>query len=215
MKSLSIKNLTSKGQSFKFMDCFSPNASVNSILYSRCLLYIVLMISLVNLFYIINMNHTYSLVIFFLVGFISSFFVKNMIIILLFATFVSLFFQSTQYTVRGRESFENQEGLDESEGGDNQQTTLPSEKGDESSEKGDESMTDGADDDEVDLTSAQIEPDNKTGPTVTKAAKLKKDMKDYFAVQEKLLDVLEKAEPLQQEAMAIKERFNDKAKKAK
>jgi hypothetical protein len=40
-------------------------------------------------------------------------------------------------------------------------------------------------------------------------------MKDYFAVQEKLLDVLEKAEPLQQEAMAIKERFNDKAKKAK
>jgi len=213
MKSLSMKSL-SRGQSFRFMDCFSPNASVNSILYSRCLLYIVLMISLVNLFYIINLNHTYSLVIFFLVGFITSFFVKNMIIILLFATFVSLFFQSAQYSINGRESFENQEGLDDSEAGDNQQTTNePYVEGEEQ-----ESLVDAPDvedvEDEVDLTNAQMETDNKSNPTVTKAAKLKKDMKDYFAVQEKLLDVLERAEPLQQEAMAIKERFNDKVKKA-
>lgn len=204
MKSLSMKSL-SRGQSFRFMDCFSPNASVNSILYSRCLLYIVLLISLINLFYIINLNHTYSLVIFFLVGFISSFFVKNMIVILLFATFVSLFFQSTQYTVQGKESFENKEGLEDQEGGDNNETTAPL------SEQ--EPLVDNTKiDDEIDLTNAQVDSDK---PNVTKAAKLKKDMKDYFAVQEKLLDVLEKAEPLQQEAMAIKERFNDKAKNTK
>jgi len=200
MKSLSIKGL-SRGQSFRFMDCFSPNASVNSIMYSRCLLYIVLLISLVNLFYIINLKHAYSLVIFFLVGFITSFFIKNMIVILLFATFVSLFFQSTQYEVRGRESFENQEGLEDKEGGD--ATPAPVK----------ESLSeDASNDEEVDLTSAQVDSE---GPTVTKAAKLKKDMKDYFAVQEKLLDVLEKAEPLQKEAMAIKERFNEKSKKTK
>lgn len=211
MKSLSIKSL-SRGQSFRFMDCFSPNASVNSILYSRCLLYIVLMISLVNLFYIINLNHTYSLVIFFLVGFITSFFIKNMIVILLFATFVSLFFQSTQYTIKGRESFENQEGgEDGAENNENLETT-----GEPASVSTDEPEgledTSANDDDEVDLTNAQVDSDK---PTVTKAAKLKKDMKDYFAVQEKLLNILEKAEPLQQEAMAIKERFNDKAKTAK
>jgi len=204
MKSLSMKNL-SRGQSFKFMDCFSPNASVNSILYSRCLLYIVLLISLVNLFYIINLNHTYSLVIFFLVGFITSFFIKNMIVILLFATFVSLFFQSTQYTVERKESFENPEELEGQEGGDNTETTAtPSPE--------QEPLVDNAEIDEVDLTNAQIDSDK---PPVTKAAKLKKDMKDYFDVQAKLLDVLEKAEPLQQEAMAIKERFNDKAKNIK
>jgi len=137
-----------------------------------------------------------------------------MIIILLFATFVSLFFQSAQYSINGRESFENQEGLDDSEAGDNQQTTNePYVEGEEQ-----ESLVDAPDvedvEDEVDLTNAQMETDNKSNPTVTKAAKLKKDMKDYFAVQEKLLDVLERAEPLQQEAMAIKERFNDKVKKA-
>jgi len=211
MKSLSIKSL-SRGQSFKFMDCFSPNASVNSILYSRCLLYIVLFISLINLFYIINLNQTYSLVIFFLVGFITSFFIKNMIVILLFATFVSLFFQSTQYTIKGRESFENQEGGED--GAENPETTIePTTETETATET--EPLEDASasnDDDEVDLTNAQVDSDK---PTVTKAAKLKKDMKDYFAVQEKLLNILEKAEPLQQEAMAIKERFNDKAKKAK
>lgn len=124
-----------------------------------------------------------------------------MIVILLFATFVSLFFQSTQYEVRGRESFENQEGLEDKEGGD--ATPAPVK----------ESLSeDASNDEEVDLTSAQVDSE---GPTVTKAAKLKKDMKDYFAVQEKLLDVLEKAEPLQKEAMAIKERFNEKSKKTK
>jgi hypothetical protein len=128
-----------------------------------------------------------------------------MIVILLFATFVSLFFQSTQYTVERKESFENPEELEGQEGGDNTETTAtPSPE--------QEPLVDNAEIDEVDLTNAQIDSDK---PPVTKAAKLKKDMKDYFDVQAKLLDVLEKAEPLQQEAMAIKERFNDKAKNIK
>jgi hypothetical protein len=201
MKSLSIKSLSSKGQSLRLMDCFSPNASMNSILYSRCLLYIVLLISVVNLFYIVNLNQIHSLVIFFLVGFISSFFIKNMIVILLFATFVSLFFQSTQYTVIRRENFENEKVEEKIE-------VTPAPIKEPNIDENDDSTNE----DEVDLTSAQIDYDT---PTVTKAAKLKKDMKDYFDVQQKLLDVLEKAEPLQKEAMAIKERFNEKAKKAK
>jgi hypothetical protein len=148
------------------------------------------------------MQQAYALVIFFLVGFITSFFIKNMIVILLFATFVSLFFQSTQYKIAGRETFENQEeGVEEKEGGDATPAPVKESLSDETSNE-----------EEVDLTNAQVDSE---APTVTKAAKLKKDMKDYFAVQEKLLDVLEKAEPLQKEAMAIKERFNEKAKKTK
>ena len=73
--------------------CFNSNADINSILYSRCLLYIVLFISLVNLFYLININNTTTIVIFFLVGFITSFFVRNMIIILLVSIVVSFAFQ--------------------------------------------------------------------------------------------------------------------------
>jgi hypothetical protein len=137
-----------------------------------------------------------------------------MIIILLFATFVSLFFQSTQYTIKNREYFD---GGNDLEGEDNQQTTNePNAEGEEQEPLVDTPADDEVDEvdetDEVDLTNAQTEADNNDH-TVTKAAKLKKDMKDYFAVQEKLLDVLEKAEPLQQEAMAIKERFNNKVKK--
>lgn len=221
MKSLSLKSLTSKNTrspSLKLSDCFSPNATVNSILYSRCLLYIVLMISLVNLFYIIHIKNVYSLVIFFLVGFISSFFIKNMILILVFATFVSVFFQSTEY----KESFEGNTEIETNDEGD-----------DNNMDESELSHNSNNDEEEVDLTNAQMDDDSKIGKekkpdkaaksekvakmdkgvSVTKAAKLKKDMKDYFNVQEKLLDVLEKAEPLQQEAMVIKERFNENTKK--
>jgi hypothetical protein len=223
MKSLSLKT-SSLRKAFNITDCFDPKATIGSLLYSRCLLYIVLFISLINLFYIIHLRHVYSLVIFFLVGFISSFFVKNMIIIILFATFVSLFFQSTQY--QSNESFvegfeegnkkdkEEQKDMSEDNNGDeNDMTKKDSKKKDiketyKYSFQGEEPDTSDKDEDkdqgEADLGNESITP------SVSKTSQLKKDMEQYFEIQKELLTVLEKAEPLQQKAEAFKERFNTK-----
>jgi uncharacterized membrane protein (DUF106 family) len=223
MKSLSLKN-SSLRKAFNFSDCFDPKATIGSLLYSRCLLYIVLFISLINLFYIIHLRHVYSLVTFFLVGFISSFFVKNMIIILLFATIISLFFQSTQYRIS--ESFvegfeednkkdkEEQEDMSEDNNGDeNDMSKKDSKKKDKKegykySFQGEEPDISNKDEDE-DKGEADLGNESET-PSVSKTSKLKKDMEQYFEIQKELLTVLEKAEPLQKKAEAFKERFNTK-----
>jgi hypothetical protein len=225
MKSLSLKN-SSLRKAFNFSDCFDPKATIGSLLYSRCLLYIVLFISLINLFYIIHLRHVYSLVTFFLVGFISSFFVKNMIIILLFATIISLFFQSTQYRtsesfVEGfeednkkkdkKESKNDDEYKEETSESDNENTKKDSKKtskkeGYKYSFQGEEPDISNKDEDE-DKGEADLGNESET-PSVSKTSKLKKDMEQYFEIQKELLTVLEKAEPLQRKAEAFKERFN-------
>jgi len=185
-----MKSLSMKKSSFKMMDCFDTNATVSSIMYSRCLLYIVLFVSLINMFYIINLRNTYSLVIFFLVGFITSFFVKNMIIIILFATFVSLFFQSITHR-KAEEHFSEgfQEGASDS-------------KQEESEESEDKK------EDTEDVAEESEEIENSTGSEGNNVGKLKQNMKEYYEVQNELIKLLEKAEPLQQRANKIKEKFN-------
>jgi hypothetical protein len=230
MKSLSLKNSSLK-KTFSFSECFDTKATVGSILYSRCLLYIVLFISLINLFYIINIQNTYSLVIFFLVGFITSFFVKNMIIIILFATFVSLFFQSTQYQsnepfVEGFEDTndDNTEGYKYSYQGEEpddldatDSEDVPKDLSEDASEDVPEKKSNLASEkksERVSRKDSDLAPKKSSGNTKitpSKASELKKNMADYFNVQNKLLDVLAQAEPLQEQAMAIKEKFSENA----
>jgi hypothetical protein len=220
MKSLSLKN-SSLRKAFNFSDCFDPKANVGSLLYSRCLLYIVLLISLINLFYIVHLKHTYSLVIFFLVGFVTSFFVKNMIIILMFATLISLFFQSTQY--QASESFV--EGFEEGNKKDKEKKSSDDDEDEEfieeTSEKDQKDSKKSSKKEGYKYSFQGEEPDISTGDdadlgnesagtSVSKTSKLKKDMEQYFEIQKELLTVLEKAEPLQQKAEAFKERFKTK-----
>jgi len=222
MKSLSLKRLSSKKSGFGFSDCFDTNASISSILYSRCLLYIVLLISLINLFYIINFQHMYSLIIFFLVGFVTSFFVKNMIIVILFATFVSLFFQST--VVAGGPSADPEvtgapegfEGMDDKEKGDEKKKDDDKKKdegfkyshqGEEADLEKSKSKENHDDKSKDDKSKDEKDGDKSSEKKTSKAGELKKNMEDYFAVQKELLSVLEKAEPLQEKAEALKEKF--------
>lgn len=261
MKSLSMKNASMRKSSFKMMDCFDTNATVSSIMYSRCLLYIVLFFSLINLFYIINLRNTYSLVIFFLVGFITSFFVKNMIIIILFATFVSLFFQSITYQ-KAHEGFSEDVDADAIENYDHPErdadpAEVDTEFSDVVMDSGAANVTKAAQkkshddsdkakgkkgDDDAPMTKGKMGYDGappakgkkgsddltmakrKMGYDGAPAAKgkkggdvdaaksdvtsLKQNMDEYYTVQKELLELLEKAEPLQQRANIIKEKFN-------
>ena len=156
-----------------------------------------------------------------------------MIIIILFATFVSLFFQSTQYqsSENFTEGFEttgkkNKEKMSDNDGEDDDEEEVNKKHKKENLSNEDE------DDHEEEVNKKQKkegykysfqgeEPDmssnedNDLGndsakPPTTKTAKLKKDMEQYFEIQKELLSVLEKAEPLQQKAEKFKERFNTK-----
>jgi len=153
-----------------------------------------------------------------------------MIIIILFATFVSLFFQSTQY--QSSESFTEGFESDSKKGKDEDEEEEEEEKPTKKPKKENMSNDDNYEEDErmnknpkkegykysfqgeePDISSSK--EDNDLGnemakPQTTKTAKLKKDMEQYFEIQKELLSVLEKAEPLQQKAEAFKERFNSK-----
>ena len=59
--------------------------SSNSILHNRVLLYAILILALLDLFYLANMKDFKSVIVFALVGILTAFFCKNMIVILFVA----------------------------------------------------------------------------------------------------------------------------------
>lgn len=77
MKSLSFK---------KFM---STTADYRDILHNRAILYIIFFIALINVFVLTTLGDWTYVTIFFLVGFLTSFFSKNMVVILFFAITVT------------------------------------------------------------------------------------------------------------------------------
>ena len=70
-----ISNMKSSGSMLNFKD----------LLHNRFILYFFLLISLVDLFYFANIRDTTSIAVFILVGFLTAFFSKNMIIIMVIA----------------------------------------------------------------------------------------------------------------------------------
>jgi hypothetical protein len=143
---------------------------------------------------------------------------------------VSLFFQTSQYQYANEgfiEGFKEKnskkesmsEGEQEEEEGEKkktdkddkesmtEKTKKPEREGYKYTFQGEEGESKSDDNDDSDLG-------NESGlPPVTKTAKLKKDMEQYFEIQKELLTVLEKAEPLQKKAEAFKEKFNTRNSK--
>uniref|UniRef100_A0A6C0L785 Uncharacterized protein n=1 Tax=viral metagenome TaxID=1070528 RepID=A0A6C0L785_9ZZZZ len=80
----------------------------NPILHNRIILYFFFAIALIDLVYFLNIGDMYSFSVIILVGMLTSFFVKNMIVILFVAIVV------THLLKHGRSSFsEGMEGMDE------------------------------------------------------------------------------------------------------
>jgi hypothetical protein len=86
----------------------SKNLLKTDLLYNKVVLYIVFIVSLINLLIWVVAGDTINIVIFLLVGFLTSFFSKNMIVILLFALVIS---NIVKYgTEVGEEGFDGKEG---------------------------------------------------------------------------------------------------------
>ena len=84
------------------------NKTSKSILHNRVLLYAILLLALLDLFYLANMKDFTSVIVFILVGILTSFFSKNMIVIL----FVSM---CITHILKYPRSLEGAENMDEEE----------------------------------------------------------------------------------------------------
>ena len=79
-------------------------SNYNNILYSRSVLYIFFFLSILNLYYLLANGLTGFIVLFFLVGFLTSFFSKNMIVIMCVALAVTNIFRNGT-SLRSSEGF--------------------------------------------------------------------------------------------------------------
>jgi hypothetical protein len=81
-------------------------SNTNSILHNVYILYFILLISLANLFYLVSANNYLYSSIFILVGFLTSFFSKNMMVILTIALVATNVLQYGRKSVLVDEGFE-------------------------------------------------------------------------------------------------------------
>lgn len=98
----------------KFITKCSSSSNVKSVLNNRALLYGLSLLVLLDLMYLANSRSFNTIIIFILVGFLTSFFCKNMIVILLVALFVAHILKSPR-SFEGAENMNNEdeEGEDE------------------------------------------------------------------------------------------------------
>ena len=84
-----LEKLFNKFSLNKFITKCSSSSNVKSVLNNRFILYALSAIVLLDLFYLANSRSFNTIIIFILVGFLTSFFCKNMIVIMVVALFVA------------------------------------------------------------------------------------------------------------------------------
>jgi hypothetical protein len=165
----------------------NKNINMNSILHNQIVLYIFVFISVVDLMFFASINDIRSLFTLIIVGFLTSFFSKNMIVIL----FISLVFTHIlKYGTNVSEGMEN-ESKEKSEIYDNSGNLV-----DTNSKKNNETMSL--------LESTDYKKKNKDDPTINS---LQKDFEDFQSIQEKILTGMKEIDPLLTKAESFIEKF--------
>lgn len=174
----SVKNFLNKTLS-KYMN-------IKSVLYNRIVLYIFVFMALVNLMFFASTNDIRSLLTLLIVGFLTSFFSKNMIVIL----FISLVFTHIlKYGTNISEGMTD-EKTDSSE---NNETSEEKKTNKTTDEKSDETPT------------KKVNSENKKNdPTIES---LQNDFQDFQTIQEKILKGMKEIDPLLTKAENFIEKF--------
>jgi len=172
----------------------NKNGNFNPLLKSRIVLYFLFLVSLVNLYTFVSTgNGTYA-AIFILVGFLTTFFSKNMIVVMILALAVSnILFYGKQISV--------QEGFEDENTGEidmDQQVELNAESESDDKKKLNKieenlknMMSDTAD--------ATVKPPTKTAkpePTATQVESAKADLKGLLELEVKLMQGVTEMQPL-------------------
>jgi len=198
-----MKTIASK--STKFIKSFN----MKSLLHNKYVLYLIVLASILNILLLANGKDFNSVVIFIIVGFLTSFFSKNMIVILLIAL---LFTHGIKYgnKVIRKEGLEGLEGEEGQEGQEGQEGEEGEEKEDpkEGDEKVESKKKDVLGDDKLqDLIDKSVSGSNnrlkdiasKEGDIKEKQAtydKLKGDFNEFQDIQKDILNNMKVIDPL-------------------
>jgi small-conductance mechanosensitive channel len=163
----------------------------NSILHNRVLLYALLILALLDLFYLANSRDFTSVTIFILIALLTSFFCKNMIVIL----FVSI---CITHILKYPRSLEGAKNMDDEE---HEQEKEHMENEDNEDDKK-EHMDNEEHEDEK-----KEHMENKKNP-----ADMTNEMKEFVEVQNKIIGGMAELEPLMQKAEGFIEKFEKYSK---
>lgn len=98
----------------KFITKCSSTTNVKSVLNNRVLLYALSLLVLLDVIYLANSRSFNTIIIFILVGFLTSFFCKNMIVIMMVGLFVAHILKSPR-SFEGAENMNNDDEEDDTE----------------------------------------------------------------------------------------------------
>jgi hypothetical protein len=174
----------------------------NPILHNRIILYFFFAIALIDLVYFLNIGDMYSFSVLLLVGILTSFFIKNMTVIL----FVALI--TTHLLKYGRSSFsEGMEGMNEVEDMDGIEGM--DEIDDDSDETSDKVVS-------LEETSSKIKKFSKNIDNIIKKteneqeSELAKTMPEITATRDKIVQHVKNMQPLLEKFQGYIEKFNNK-----
>jgi len=159
-----------------------------SILHNRVLLYALLILALLDLFYLANSRDFTSVTIFILIGLLTSFFCKNMIVIL----FVSICITHILKYPRSLEGAKNMNDEEDEEEKENMENEEEEEK---------ENM----ENDEENEEKENMENKKNT-------EEMTNEMKEFMEVQNKIIGGMAELEPLMQKAEGFIEKFEKYSK---
>jgi len=163
--------------------------SSNSILHNRALLYALLILALLDLFYLANSRDFTSVTIFILIGLLTSFFCKNMIVILFVSICITHILKYPR-SLEGAKNMNNEEDEEEKENMENE----------EEEEK--ENMENEEEEDEK-----KENMENKKN-----TEEMTNEMKEFMEVQNKIIGGMAELEPLMQKAEGFIQKFEKYSK---
>ena len=101
-----LQKLFNKFSLNKFITKCTSDSNVKSVLNNRVLLYVLSLLVFLDLIYLANSRSFNTIIIFILVGFLTSFFCKNMIVIMVVALFIA-------HILKNPSSFEGAANMDD------------------------------------------------------------------------------------------------------
>lgn len=202
---------------FKQMNAAIKNSvrklDTKTLLHSRVVLYALCILAVINVVYLANSRDKTNLFLFLIIGFLTSFFSKNMIVIL----FVALAASQLLCRCMGRRMFEGAENM-EKEG-----TEDTEKEGTEDMEKTDDDM-DPKEDPSKSLMASAISDATKANESKESEDaekkrelydKLKGDFNEFQSIQKEILAGMKEIDPLLSKAELFIEKFEDYGKKLK
>lgn len=167
----------------------------SSFLQNKYVLYILAVIAIVNILMFANQKDYNSVFMFVIIGFLVSFFSKNMIVVLLSAILLT---HALKYVLSTRESMKNKKKTKENfENEDEEKEDKPEEE--------DEDILDTID---IDAEPTEDEADdNKLAKKQETYEKLKDDFTEFQSIQEDILKNMKEIDPLLTKAESFIEKF--------